>query len=233
MSFSEKQIKWVVTCEHGGHKIPHDFKYLLPAMGEALTTHRGEDIGVKAAFNQFKAISDFRIINQISRLLIEFNRSLHHPKLFSGFSRNISPKEKKLLIDHYYLPYRNRIEKSVAEFISNNYLVIHLSIHSFTPVLDGLERTTDIGLLYDPKREDEKRFCQLWKDRCKDELHRYKMRMNYPYLGKADGLVTSLRKKFKEHYLGIEVELNQKHKEDFERISGVMAACLRDAVVKS
>ena len=37
------------------------------------------------------------------------------------------------------------------------------------------------------------------------------MRYNYPYLGKADGFTTYLRKQFQTHYLGIEIEINQKY----------------------
>jgi hypothetical protein len=37
-----------------------------------------------------------------------------------------------------------------------------------------------------------------------------RIRMNYPYLGKADGFTTSLRQEFQEQYIGIELELNQK-----------------------
>ncbi len=226
MSFSDRPVKWIVTCEHGGNKIPFDFQYLFKGKREVLNSHRGMDLGVKSAFNQFKIISDFWIINQVSRLLIEFNRSLHHPKLYSEFSRELSIKEREKLVEHYYLPYRNRIVKSIEDFISEGHLVVHLSIHSFTPVLDEKERNADIGLLYDPGRSDERRFCYEWKRRFSNELSGYRTRMNYPYLGKADGLTTFLRKKFVKDYIGVEVELNQKHVKDFARISRVMTDCL-------
>ena len=51
--------------------------------------------------------------------------------------------------------------------------------------------------------------------RCilKKNLHAHlsdqRIRMNYPYLGKADGFTTSLRHQFQERYIGIELELNQ------------------------
>ena len=43
------------------------------------------------------------------------------------------------------------------------------------------------------------------------ELSQFKIRFNYPYLGKADGLTTYLRKKFPANYTGIELEINQKY----------------------
>jgi hypothetical protein len=38
------------------------------------------------------------------------------------------------------------------------------------------------------------------------------VRRNYPYLGTSDSLVTTLRRRFPPaSYLGIEIEVNQKH----------------------
>jgi hypothetical protein len=36
------------------------------------------------------------------------------------------------------------------------------------------------------------------------------VRFNYPYLGKADGFTTFMRKQFPKNYIGIEIEVNQK-----------------------
>ena len=44
----------------------------------------------------------------------------------------------------------------------------------------------------------------------KDQNPELKIRFNYPYLGKADGFTTYLRKIFPENYIGIELEVNQK-----------------------
>jgi hypothetical protein len=34
--------------------------------------------------------------------------------------------------------------------------------------------------------------------------------MNYPYLGRSDGLATSLRSRLGRRYLGVELEINQR-----------------------
>ena len=40
----------------------------------------------------------------------------------------------------------------------------------------------------------------------------FRIRKNYPYKGISAGLTTHLRKQFAEnHYLGMEIEVNQKH----------------------
>jgi predicted N-formylglutamate amidohydrolase len=146
----------------------------------------------------------------MSRLVIELNRSLHHKGLFSRFSQALSEAEKTKLIQQDYLPYRNKVQQKIATLIQAGHTVLHLSVHSFTPELDGEKRNADIGLLYDPSRALEKPFCQIWKQVLNQLMPDWTVRLNYPYLGKADGFTTYLRKQFaEEKYLGIELETNQ------------------------
>ena len=56
----------------------------------------------------------------------------------------------------------------------------------------------------------EKGFCKQMKSEIKRLNPNLKTRYNYPYLGRADGFTTYLRKRFPENYLGIELEVNQK-----------------------
>jgi predicted N-formylglutamate amidohydrolase len=87
--------------------------------------------------------------------------------------------------------------------------VIHLSIHSFTPLLNGHLRNCDIGLLYDSSKQAEKEFCKTFKTLMLQQRSDLNIRYNYPYLGKADGFTTYLRKRYPHRYLGIEIEINQ------------------------
>ncbi|MDD5941447.1 N-formylglutamate amidohydrolase [Fibrobacter sp.] len=88
--------------------------------------------------------------------------------------------------------------------------IVHLGIHSFTPVLNGKVRNTDIGILYDPTRPQERAYANVIKDEIKRLYPAMKVRFNYPYKGTSDGLTTTLRKKFDPQYVGIEIEINQK-----------------------
>ena len=114
------------------------------------------------------------------------------------------------ILEKYYLPYRHKVHTLVTESILRHKKVLHLSIHSFTPILEGEVRNCDVGLLYDPARIVEKSICQTLAEGMK-ATSKLTLRMNYPYHGTSDGLVTTLRKAFsEEQYAGIEIELNQK-----------------------
>ena len=204
--------KWVVTCEHGGNQIPAAYASYFEEAAAILQTHRGYDPGALELYHLLaKELADFSQYSETSRLLVELNRSLHHKSLFSAFSKKIKPSVRKEVIASYHLPYRSLVEEKIRKFLSEGNSVVHISVHSFTPVLNGEERKADIGLLYDPARAKEKDFCQQWKKQLKNFAPTAIVRMNYPYQGTADGFTTYLRKRFPEGYAGIELEVNQKH----------------------
>jgi predicted N-formylglutamate amidohydrolase len=203
-------MKLVITCEHGGNFVPKKYQPLFKKQETVLQTHRGFDPGTLDLFQYLKPLSHFSIFSDTSRLLIELNRSLHHKDLFSEFSKTLPEAEKKQLIDDCYLVYRNNVENRIRTYLKTNETVLHLSIHSFTPILNSVERHGDIGLLYDTKRSLEKQFCKIFKSHIVAKNPKYLVRFNYPYLGKADGFTTYLRKQFPINYLGIELEINQR-----------------------
>ena len=204
-------MKLILTCEHGGNFLPKEYRILFQQNQHVLETHRGYDLGSLDVYKFLKPLADFSIANETSRLLIEVNRSLHHKNLFSEFSKNLSTTDKNHLIKTIYLPYRNQVEKKIKSYIKNNDMVCHLSIHSFTPIFNNIDRLCDIGILYDSKNQIEKEFSRSFKSVLLEVNPHYKVRFNYPYLGKADGFTTYLRKQFPLNYMGIEIELNQKY----------------------
>lgn len=200
----------IITCEHGGNWVPKQWQYLLADHPGVLKTHRAIDWGSETLFIHFTENADYSAINHVTRLLIELNRSLHHPKLFSEFSKKLSKEEKDNLIKTYYEPYRNDVENTIERKIKDGRDVIHISIHTFTPKLNNVERNFDIGFLYDPSRKIETEWAQKWKKTLKNALPDFKVRMNRPYKGVSDGFTTFLRNIFTTNYAGIELEVNQK-----------------------
>jgi len=94
--------------------------------------------------------------------------------------------------------------------VSRGDRVIHVSSHSFAAELDGTIRSADVGLLYDPRRAGEAALCARWKETLGALAPELRVRRNYPYAGKADGLTSHLRRLFAQsNYLGIELEINQ------------------------
>lgn len=207
-------MKLVLTCEHGGNSIPKEFASCFKDSETVLNSHRGFDLGALDLYKTLKPLSYFSYSNETSRLLIELNRSLHHNRLFSEYTKNLPATKKNELIASYYLPYRNQVEQLIKKIHKTSEMVLHISIHSFTPVLNKEIRNCDIGLLFDSRKPLEKQLSKNLKEQILKINPNYKVRFNYPYLGKADGFTTYLRKQFPENYLGIELEINHKFSKD-------------------
>jgi len=205
-------VGFLVTCEHGGNRIPRRYAKAFAAHRALLDSHRGWDAGALALARQLaKALDAPLIRSETSRLLVDLNRSEHHRALFSAISRALPDEERARILDQHYRPYRAEVAAAVAAVLADGKRVIHLSAHSFTPVLDGETRNADIGLLYDPRRPHEAAICNRWVETLAAALPDVIVRRNYPYRGSADGLTTALRRTHRsDRYAGIEVELNQR-----------------------
>ena len=203
--------KIVLSCEHASNNIPTEYEHLFRQDKEILNSHEAYDLGALHASNTISHALKIRpILATSSRLLIDFNRSLTNPHCFSRYSNKLSLDQKQQLIEKFYLPYRQQVYTAIEKHIINKQRVLHLAIHSFTPILKDLRRNNDLGLLYDPKRLYEKPMAIFLKTEISKILPKLKIRYNYPYKGISDGLVTSLRKIFsEEYYCAFELEFNQ------------------------
>lgn len=204
--------EWILTCEHAGNTIPDHYQYLFYGAEEVLKSHRGWDPGAFELAQELAENTGIELISYpFTRLFIEPNRSLGHPKLFSEFTRELPRTKKQEIINRFYLPYRKKVTDAIKKNALKQKPTIHIGIHTFTPVLDEKTRDFEIGLLYDPKRILEKDGCQKWKSILEHTLPDFHVRMNQPYKGASDGFTTFLRKQFdQKSYLGIELEVNQK-----------------------
>lgn len=208
---SEPFLRIILSCEHGGHRIPVAYRPLFAGQEESLATHRGYDIGI-LPFARFLARELEAPLHaaEVSRLLVDLNRSRRSPTLFSEVTWQLPAGERAAILRRYYDPYREAVTQAVAEGRRNG-RVLHLSVHSFTPEMHGVVRRADIGLLYAPARPAEAEFCRRWQAEINRLDPALRVRRNYPYRGVSDCLVTTLRRRFDgERYLGVEIEVNQK-----------------------
>jgi predicted N-formylglutamate amidohydrolase len=201
----------LITCEHGGNKIPERYRPLFTGDRKLLNSHRGYDIG---ALEAARLIADETgaplLYYENTRLLIDMNRSEWNRGLFSPGEFSLAEFDRECLLAELYRPYRIKVGAALAKIIGKSGKAVHLAIHSFTPALHGVVRNADIGFLYDSARKNERDTSHALRKALENECPAYRVRMNYPYRGTSDGLTTSLRNIFPGgEYAGIECELNQ------------------------
>lgn len=204
-------MRLLLTCEHASNRVPARWVHLFPEPSVVLTTHRAWDPGARDLARRLSSqLQAPLVLGRISRLLVELNRSLHHPRLWSEFSQKLPRSDRQWIVDHYYEPHRQSVREHIHRLARHRNTVLHIGVHSFTPVLHGQVRQTDVGLLYNPARPREAAFARHWQQSLANLGPQFRVRRNYPYQGKADGLVTWLRHEFSPSaYLGIELEVNQ------------------------
>jgi predicted N-formylglutamate amidohydrolase len=203
----------LITCEHGGNRIPAPYRSLFRGAGKFLNSHRGFDAGALPMARELAAALEAPLVSStVSRLLVDLNRSVGHSRFHFNAVRDAAPAVRAAIVERYYQPYRARAGQYVQRAVARGRRVIHVSSHSFTPVLDGAVRTADVGLLYDPARPGEVALCRRWQAALQALAPQLNVRRNYPYAGKGDGLTRELRRRYSPRaYIGIELEINQKH----------------------
>ena len=202
----------IITCEHGGHEVPAAYAPLFADHEALLKTHRGWDPGALELARQMASALDAPLFAATTtRLLIDLNRSIGHRQLHSEATRALARSTRSDIAARYYRPHRDAVEAEVARRIAAGQRVLHVASHSFTPELHGVVRQADVAWLYDPRRAGEGVLALRWLGALRQRQPELKLRRNYPYEGKGDGLTALLRKRHApEQYVGIELEVNQR-----------------------
>ena len=205
----------ILTCEHAGNDVPTAYRPLFAGHESLLPTHRGWDPGaLLLAREMAKRFSAPLYFDTTTRLLVDLNRSVGNPELHSEATRHLTLAERREILKTYYHPHRQIVDAAVAAAVGEGDRVVHIASHSFTPELHGHVRTADIGMLYDPGRPGEVALATAWIDALRSADPSLRLRRNYPYLGKSDGVTMSLRRKHPPgRYVGLELEVNQRYVE--------------------
>lgn len=226
----------IVSCEHGGNRVPKEYAARFEGAADVLATHRGYDLGaleVARAFGRRLRVVPFTATT--TRLVVDLNRSPKNRNVFSAYTRTLSPVERDAALAAHYWPYRRAVEDAVAGAVAAGDAALHVSTHSFTPELRGEVRKCDVGFLYDPRRRGEVRFVEAWYAALHAAAPELLLRRNYPYRGVSDALVTHLRRRYAARgYVGMELEINQRHvgSAGWRALVAVLGSALQSAVAE-
>lgn len=223
----------VLSCEHGGNRVPAQWRHLFVGARTWLASHRGWDPGALAMARVLaRGLAAPLVAADVTRLLVDLNRAPSNPRVFSRFTRTLPAADRLELLARWHAPHRARVTAAIDRAVARGGPVLHVAVHSFTPVLDGVVRTADVGLLYDPARGHERDAALRWRAALRELAPELRVRMNYPYRGTSDGLTRALRRRHRDRdYAGIELELGQRLLADARRVAGLRRA-LVDALAR-
>ena len=146
----------LIGCDHAENRIPEAYANLGLA-DEHLEKHIAYDIGAKNVALLLSEMFDApAITGGYSRLMIDLNRHLDDPSLIVETSdgipipgnQDLDESERSWRIDQFFHPYHNQYAAMVDEMADRTNIAFILSVHSFTPTLNGIPRPWDYGVLW-------------------------------------------------------------------------------------
>jgi predicted N-formylglutamate amidohydrolase len=177
----------LLICDHASHRFPKS----LGDMGLdpfARRCHLAIDIGAGPLTKRLaKSLGVTAVVHNYSRLVVDCNRQLMDPSAFLEYgdgilvpgNRNLHQSDKDLRASALYWPYHCAIDEQVERLRKVGPLPAFISIHSFTPVLNGESRSWEMGVLWDKDEKMREIFLEGLRGAG------YKVGDNEPYSGKA------------------------------------------------
>ena len=218
----------LLTCEHASATVPEEYAGLGLAPDQ-LVDHIGWDIGAAALTGALsRQLRVPAVLSAASRLLVDCNRDLADADLIPHASHGVSiptnaavdSAERTRRLERFYHPYHAAIEAQLARHPR----ALLLSVHSFTPELNGCARAFDVGVLFDDYDDLAGTFAQHIA------TANFKVRMNEPYSG-LDGLIFSARSHGRRHGVRyLELEINNRllrRDADIEAVAGRLLDAVR------
>ncbi|MGH8130250.1 MAG: N-formylglutamate amidohydrolase [Steroidobacteraceae bacterium] len=184
---ADSRIPALLACDHASRRFPR-------AVGDmgldpvAMRCHLAWDIGAGALTEALAgALSVTAVLGTYSRLVVDCNRQLLDPGAFPEFgdgviipgNRRLSAQDRERRAAAIYWPYHRAIESEISRLAAAGVPPVVVSVHSFTPVLDGVPRPWQVGVLWDADRPTAELVIRGFVDAG------YLVGDNEPYSGKA------------------------------------------------
>ena len=147
----------LLVCDHATRLLARRLGTLGLSEAE-LARHIAWDIGIAEVTRGLARRLDApAVLSRFSRLVIDPNRALDDPTLIPQLSdgvvipgnRDLSPGDIQARIESFHRPYHEAIERTLDALTARGPAPAVVSMHSFTPVIKGVERPWHLGILWD------------------------------------------------------------------------------------
>lgn len=145
---------FVIVCEHASNAIPPEYGDLgLDAA--TLQSHIAWDPGALDVARHLSEVLDAPLVAQrFSRLLYDCNRPPDAPSAIPAASEiyripgneELSARGRRQRADRFYHPFKAALSQTIDDRLLSPAIV---TIHSFTPIYEGVSRQVEIGILHD------------------------------------------------------------------------------------
>jgi len=230
-----------ISCEHASGTIPKKMGFFGVSKSELPEISNYIDFGADVLSRMLaRAFSARCIIPKYSRMVINLNKPIGHPKLINDncFGRripgneNISKEGMSERVRKYYLPYHKRIRKEIELLRGRHRKVFYICVHTFFNK-PGKKWAMDIGILYRYKKDSS--FCRNIK-KLLEEKTNFTVKYNQPYSAHKTAGYTMNTYGKDRNIRCVEFEINDKHmkgSKSIEKIGRLLIDVLNEAVKRA
>jgi len=225
---ADANVPVILVCDHASNRFPRS----LETMGLDYldrVSHIALDIGANAVAESLaENLGATTVLCQYSRLIVDCNRELMDDSAFLEHSdgvdvpgnHNLQTDEKEKRASEIYWPYHNAIKDQIERLKKNGIDPVVISIHSFTPVINGSDREWEIGVLWDKDSVTAEIFLTRLGEAG------YLVGDNEPYSGKdpEDFTIDYHAESAGLPHVGIEISQNLiNHDDGIERVASALS----------
>lgn len=226
----------LILCEHASHAIPARYDGLGLEAQSALS-HAAWDPGARdLALYLREALNGTLIACTVSRLVYDCNRPPEAPSAMPPQSElieipgnaNLTPDARAERTEAVYRPFCAAVSRAIEARLATAQPTALITVHSFTPVYYGAQRSTEIGLLHDRDTAMVDAMLKAAEMRPARVVER-----NRPY-GPEDGVTHSLKLHALPHKIpNVMIEVRNdllRTPEDIARIGDELLAMIEPAL---
>lgn len=204
-------IGLVLSCEHASWTLPPDVDLGVPL--DVLQSQASWDHGAYEIAARLGEATGLHVhAGLFSRMFVDLNRAADHPDVIPRVSYGapvpgnaaLAESERAARIAGFHAPYWDAVRRDVAARLHDRGSVLHLASHTFSPELDPVKRTFEVGVLYDPAHAFEAQLAERLLFALRGAG--VDVRANEPYSGVGFAICTSFRKELGARYAGIQLE---------------------------
>jgi len=151
----------LIVCDHASNRIPAALGTLGLSKKDRekhIAWDPGTEIIGRYLSEQLDAPAYFATF---SRIVVDVNRGANSPECMREVydhipvpgNANLSRVQKRQRIDEIFSPYHKNLAAQVQRFLKKKRIPMIISVHSFTPEMDGYRRPWHIGILWN--KEDD------------------------------------------------------------------------------
>lgn len=185
----------LILCEHASNHFPAQFGKLGMQAADQ-ESHAAWDPGARAIALHLSHMLDAPMVaSRVSRLVFDCNRP---PEAASAMpekselievpgNRNLTDAQRQKRVNEVYRPFCDAVSDVIKARQNAGMQTVLITVHSFTPIYFGQQRSVEIGILHD----DDTAMADAMLANAQSLSHR-RVERNQPY-GPQDGVTHSLQ----------------------------------------